>query len=605
MSLDRRQLTDTFECAAHTLMRHGGSNGSWTGKLSSSALATATAVGALSLADADRHRGIIDGGLDWLAANGNSDGGWGDTPLSRSNLSTTLLVRAAAGIADRTGKHTGIIDSADDWLAAKCGSLGADLIATSLRAKYADDRTFSVPILSACCLAGLLGADRDSWRRVPQLPFELAAAPRWLLKRLRLGVVSYALPALIAIGRLRHHLLPSRNPLARLVRDALSPNLIRKLTRIQPEGGGFLEAVPLTSFVTMSLCAQGLGEHPVVRRSVGFLKSLVRTDGSWPIDSNLATWVTTLSVNALFASSDADRYLATESRHSLTEWLLVQQYMKVHPYTGAPAGGWAWTNLPGGVPDADDTAGALLALHGLARDDPRVQRAAARGIRWLIGLQNSDGGMPTFCRGWGEMEFDRSSPDLTAHALLAWCRWQGKLTGRLRARVGKAISKALRFLRASQRADGAWFPLWFGNEEAEQQGNLTYGTSKVLCALAEDDYADLAAPAAAWLLAAQGADGGWGAGANCPPSIEETALAVDALAVWSSQHAANGRNGPDDRTAQAICRGADWLIRHTDSGKRFDPAPIGLYFAKLWYYEQMYPLVFTVSALGRVMSAGF
>ena len=36
-----------------------------------------------------------------------------------------------------------------------------------------------------------------------------------------------------------------------------------------------------------------------------------------------------------------------------------------HPYTGAAPGGWAWTDLPGGVPDADDTPGALLALVAL------------------------------------------------------------------------------------------------------------------------------------------------------------------------------------------------------------------------------------------------
>jgi squalene-hopene/tetraprenyl-beta-curcumene cyclase len=28
------------------------------------------------------------------------------------------------------------------------------------------------------------------------------------------------------------------------------------------------------------------------------------------------------------------------------------------------------------------------------------------------------------------------------------------------------------------------------------------------------------------------------------------------------------------------------------------PSPIGLYFAKLWYYEKLYPLIFTVASLG-------
>jgi squalene-hopene/tetraprenyl-beta-curcumene cyclase len=36
-----------------------------------------------------------------------------------------------------------------------------------------------------------------------------------------------------------------------------------------------------------------------------------------------------------------------------------------------------------------------------------------------------------------------------------------------------------------------------------------------------------------------------------------------------------------------------------ETGRHRDSSPIGLYFAKLWYYEKLYPLVFTVSALGQ------
>jgi hypothetical protein len=32
-----------------------------------------------------------------------------------------------------------------------------------------------------------------------------------------------------------------------------------------------------------------------------------------------------------------------------------------------------------------------------------------------------------------------------------------------------------------------------------------------------------------------------------------------------------------------------------------DASPIGLYFAKLWYYERLYPLIFATAALGRVL----
>ena len=128
------------------------------------------------------------------------------------------------------------------------------------------------------------------------------------------------------------------------------------LERIQPTNGGFLEATPLTSFVTMSLAGMGLSEHPVARRSTDFIVKSVRPDGSWPIDTDLATWVTTLAVNAL--GDD----LPAEAVAPIRDWLLGQQYRQVHPYTNADPGGWAWTDLPGGVPDADDTPGALLAL---------------------------------------------------------------------------------------------------------------------------------------------------------------------------------------------------------------------------------------------------
>src|SRR5262249_50744025 len=153
----------------------------------------------------------------------------------------------------------------------------------------------------------------------------------------------------------------------------------------------------------------------VTQNAVRFLVNSVRPDGSWPIDTNLATWVTTLSVNALAAAGELDHL---DRKDELRAWLLKQQYKERHPYTGADPGGWAWTDLPGGVPDADDTAGAILALSHLPEPEPLAfdyaqPLAWASGSEWLHGLQNRDGGIPTFCRGWGHLPFDRSGTDLT------------------------------------------------------------------------------------------------------------------------------------------------------------------------------------------------
>jgi squalene-hopene/tetraprenyl-beta-curcumene cyclase len=45
------------------------------------------------------------------------------------------------------------------------------------------------------------------------------------------------------------------------------------------------------------------------------------------------------------------------------------------------------------------------------------------------------------------------------------------------------------------------------------------------------------------------------------------------------------------------CRGLAWLRTATNDGRSFPAAPIGLYFARLWYSEALYPLMFTVAAI--------
>jgi squalene-hopene/tetraprenyl-beta-curcumene cyclase len=367
------------------------------------------------------------------------------------------------------------------------------------------------------------------------------------------------------------------------------------LRRIQPTTGGYLEATPLTSFVVMALAGirrrRSAAEREVIDEGVRFLVSSARPDGGWPIDTNLATWVTTLSVNALSAAGDLD---ALDTKAAILDWLLKQQYKERHPYTGADPGGWAWTDLPGGVPDCDDTPGAMIAVIKLSYarlkaalvanptgTNPeavvgRAPEALGRARLWVAQLQNSDGGLPTFCRGWGTLPFDRSGTDLTAHALRA-----------IKDVTDPISKRGLAYLARQQRADGSWLPLWFGNQHAPDDINPVYGTSRVLAA-----YRDLGRTDApecqrgvSYLLSVQNPDGGWGGAKGCPSSVEETALAVEVLL--------------DLAPGDAVQHGVAWLVEAVESGRFRDPSPIGFYFAKLWYFEKLYPLIFTVAALGR------
>ena len=625
--IDPERLIAAFETARCDLLAERDERGPWEGRLSSSALSTATAISALVLAHGHSETNsagrlvdelyieeldeLILRALRWLTAHQNPDGGWGDTDRSRSNIATTMLVRAAFQLTAVPANHAEVVLRADEYIKREGGT-------AALRRRFGRDKTFAAPILTNCALAELV-----PWREVSALPFELACLPQRVYRFLRLNVVSYAIPALVAIGQARYVHRKPWNPITRLLRRwALKPSY-EKLAELQPESGGFLEAIPLTSFVIMSLASIGRTDSPVVRRGVEFLLASVRADGSWPIDTNLATWNTTLAVNALASEGEP-----IDDHPDTLDWLLSCQHRCKHPYTGAEPGGWAWTDLPGGVPDVDDTSGALLALAairehtGRGDDVQRIDQAALAGMRWLLDLQNYDGGIPTFCRGWGKLPFDRSGADLTAHALRALQRWRqifdpeqasSSLDRSLFAYLAKLIQTATqsgtKYLHDKQRPDGSWLPLWFGNQDQPNEENPVYGTSRVLAAFRDLDALDdsHARHGARWLVAAQNADGGWGGG---PPaqneqdstrsSIEETALAVEALVDFEGLPANRLTQIDPERLTDSLSRGVNWLIRAVEENHHVEPSPIGFYFAKLWYYERLYPQVFTVSALGRV-----
>lgn len=639
----QNRVAAAFKKARSALLAEREELGHWEGSLSSSPLATATAVTALFAMDQalagcrlpafasvsrafsssqslfeppappalyPRYQGLIGRGLEWMAKRANPDGGWGDTDRSRSNISTTVLCWSALNVVGKEGGHPfqKTVDRAEAWLRKHAGGLEAENIAAAVTRRYGKDKTFSAPILMMAAVAGRLGRGRAAWRWVQPLPFELAAFPPKWYAALRLPVVSYALPALIAVGVARHTHLPPKSPILRDIRSSFRVKCLSVLQSIQPANGGFLEAAPLTSFVAMSMAASRLAGHPVALKAADFIANSARKDGSWAIDTNLSTWVTTLSINALGTRGLSG--LPPEEREALSEWLRRQQYSDRHPYTQAASGGWAWTDLPGGVPDADDTAGALIALHHLweAEEDPTaapladLRQSRAAGIRWLCNLQNRDGGIPTFCRGWGKLPFDRSSEDITAHAVCAWILWMPKLTPKDRVLAERSLRRAVRFLLRRQRGDGSWRPLWFGNQEVCGDENPVYGTARVLSALIRlpEKERRQAAPSISqaihWLALNQNDDGGWGGSYGASSSVEETSLAVEALFAGASMNELES-----SWTKAAAGKGLEWLLQRVESDSFGASSPIGFYFAKLWYYEKLYPLLFAVGALRRAL----
>ena len=598
--MDSEILEKRLSILTSQLIGEQNNDGFWTGKLASSALSTAVALVVLKLGNASTNDNRIASGLHWLHDNVNEDGGYGDTPESASNVSSSLLCYASLSYCQIKGKdNKPVLKGIENYLAGQGISFTTQNLTSSVLQYYGKDFTFSVPILSMLALCEVL--TDEVYQYVPQLPFEFTLLPASLYRFFNLQVVSYAVPALVAVGIFIFKKRKKHNPLSKYYRNRCIVPAMKKLTEMLPESGGFLEAIPLTGFVTMCLIASGMKENEVVDKGIKFIKDQQRTDGSWPIDTDLSTWVTTLSIKSL--GNRLHDSLPEKSVDALRNHLLKIQYKEKHSFNGAMPGGWGWTNYSGSVPDADDTPGAILALLEMFKGSPQEILAIVEGCRWLTELQNRDGGIPSFCKGWGRLPFDSSCADLSGHTLLAQLRTIDTLEKKLDAKTLRSFqnsaSKIVVYLEKHQQKAGYWLPLWFGNQLTDDKKNPVYGTAKVLIYIEDclslgslnnqtkECLEKMASLATGYLQLQQNSDGSWGGQLGIKGSIEETALSICALA----------------KQDQTKClKGFQWLENeHSSSG--LQASPIGLYFATLWYDEKMYPLIYYIEALRRYLSS--
>ena len=198
------------------------------------------------------------------------------------------------------------------------------------------------------------------------------------------------------------------------------------------------------------------------------------------------------------------------------------------------------------------------------------------------------------------MPFDQSCSDLTGHGLLAIAKtdevFKDSLSKKDHSRYKKMFVKALIYLRKHQSTKGFWLPLWFGNQSTSDHTNPVYGTARVVAYLNETLKTRLGEEfehilkimiddGCNYLISVQKADGSWGGAENISGSIEETALSITAICSHGFQEESE--------------KGLDWLAQKTKSDG-IVASPIGLYFASLWYDEEMYPLTAYLECLSAI-----
>jgi squalene-hopene/tetraprenyl-beta-curcumene cyclase len=312
-------------------------------------------------------------------------------------------------------------------------------------------------------------------------------------------------------------------------------------------------------------------------------------------------WDTALTLNALADTGLSVDELALDQG---ANWLLEREIRQPGDWSlsnpNLEPAGWVFEYRNGFYPDTDDTAMVLMALGKTGKAlRPEARPAVERGLRWLLGMQNRDGGWAAFDRDINRevltkvpfadhnAMLDPSCPDITARVLEA-LGYHGYGVDH------PQVVRALAFLKKTQEPTSAWIGRW--------GVNYLYGTWQVLQGLQRIgfDMSDaMVQRAVDWLKAVQQLCGGWGetcrsyddpslAGQGTP-TASQTAWALLALL-------AAGEAGSD-----SVRRGVEYLQRTQQAdGNWREEMFTGTGFPKVFYLKyHLYSLYFPLMALAR------
>jgi squalene-hopene/tetraprenyl-beta-curcumene cyclase len=378
---------------------------------------------------------------------------------------------------------------------------------------------------------------------------------------------------------------------------------------------------PMIYTVVCLRCLGHADDSPEMRWAIQKLDDLmIEEDGRLRLQPCFSpVWDTALTTIALV---DAGMTRGHAAVAAADQWLLDREVRRRGDWSiqnpGLEPAGWFFQYKNAFYPDTDDTAMVLMALARtrVAFADPRsaahgeeseleflhLRPEAERGVQWLLGMQNRDGGWAAFDREINRevltkvpfadhnAMLDPSCPDITGRVLEA--------LGHYGYRVGHpAVDKALAFIRKTQEPSGAWIGRW--------GVNYIYGTWQVLVGLRKIGF-DMREPmverAVLWLKQVQQPGGGWGetcrsyddpklAGRG-KPTASQTAWALLGLL------AAGEEFGPEVRA------GIEYLIdTQEDDGGWAEDEFTGTGFPKVFYLKyHMYRQYFPLMALARYAS---
>ncbi|NUM33314.1 MAG: squalene--hopene cyclase [Candidatus Brocadiae bacterium] len=381
----------------------------------------------------------------------------------------------------------------------------------------------------------------------------------------------------------------------------------------QDESGDWGGIYPAMQYSLMGLYASGYAlDHPVMEKGMQALFRFQKDiQGKLHQQSCVSpVWDTAWSLIALY-NSGID--LSSFSPHFV--WLRENQIFQEGDWavcnkTGF-GGGWAFQFSNVWYPDTDDSAVVIMSMLNHPSPDAGMLQSIRTGVRWLLTMQNPDGGWSAFEQGvdddyvdkipFNDMENwkDPSTADVTGRCL--------QMLGELKVEPNlPCVRKAVAFLLKTQEKDGSWFGRWGVNH--------IYGTWSVIMGLKHFLPQDAPAiqKAVEWLESIQKEDGGWGESCDsyiqgCYIPLECSTASQTAWAILALIHAGKAHS-------PCVQKGIEWLVSHqtldgTWEEKHFTGTGFPKHFYLRYdYYRHYFPLwalgegLYETSSSKRVLS---
>ncbi|WNG43849.1 terpene cyclase/mutase family protein [Archangium minus] len=338
----------------------------------------------------------------------------------------------------------------------------------------------------------------------------------------------------------------------------ISPEDEELLTVTQSTNG--TREKPLLANILALLALRHFPRHHLsVQNGIDRLVSVQNADGGIiPFITGMGIFCTATAGLAL-VEAGARRALL----HRMADYLVGEQQ---------PDGGWAYVQ---GVhqTDVDDTAYCLEFLRTL--EPARYSQAIARAEAYLVDMQGSDGGFPTFVAG--------SKPEIamTAGALNALAP--------NREQHAALITRGIRYITAHQKADGTFERSWSLSET-----NAIFRALLAMRLLPESasglrqEVKRVEQASLEYLRRSQNEDGGWGQRASDASDPISTSYALIALSHFD-EHATRER-------------GVRYLVHQQQADGRFPSIPDQAGPRPIAYNVPVLSDIFALLALNHVLA---